>query len=203
MAKELYSKTKEEEISPYYKYKENIDKEILKISSTVYIGNLSYNTTEAQLYQLFSFCGKIKRVILGLNRFTKEPCGFAFVEYLNRESAVVSKNTLTGFNLNGKVIKVDIDLGFEEGRQYGRGKFGYQIRDELNTNYDPQRPWKKNNGRQYSSGRNYNGNNYRNNDRRNRSRSRNYERNRSRSRSRSRSKDRSRSRNYHNRNRHY
>ena len=125
MAKELYSKTKEEEISPYYKYKENIDKEILKISSTVYIGNLSYNTTEAQLYQLFSFCGKIKRVIMGLNRITKQPCGFAFIEYLKSESAKIAKDTLSGSILDGRVIKVDIDLGFKDGRQFGKGKYGY------------------------------------------------------------------------------
>ena len=93
MAKELYSKTIIEEISPYYQYKENIDKEKLKTSSTIYIGNLSFHTKETQLYQLFSFCGKIKRVIMGLNRFTKQPCGFAFIEYLNRESAVIAKNT--------------------------------------------------------------------------------------------------------------
>ena len=139
MAKELYSKTIIEEISPYYQYKENIDKEKLKTSSTIYIGNLSFHTKETQLYQLFSFCGKIKRVIMGLNRFTKQPCGFAFIEYLNRESAVIAKNTLSGSSLDGRVIKVDIDVGFEEGRQYRKRKNGYQIRDELMKNYDPER----------------------------------------------------------------
>ena len=184
MAKELYSKTIIEEISPYYQYKENIDKEKLKTSSTIYIGNLSFHTKETQLYQLFSFCGKIKRVIMGLNRFTKQPCGFAFIEYLNRESAVIAKNTLSGSSLDGRVIKVDIDVGFEEGRQYGKGKNGYQIRDELMKNYDPERPLKKSFGKQYHNGRSYSGNYYRNNDRRNRSKSRSRSRNRSRSRSR-------------------
>ncbi len=183
MAKELYSKTIEEEICPYYKYKENIDKEKLKNSSTIYIGNLCFKTTETQLYQIFSFCGKIKRVIMGLNRITKQPCGFAFIEYLNKESAKIAKNTLSGSILDERVIKVDIDLGFEDGRQFGKGKYGYQIRDELMKNYDPGRPWKKNVGRQNSNGRNYSGNYYRNN-RKNRSRS--WSRNRSRSRSRSR-----------------
>ena len=159
MAKELYSKTIEEEISPYYQYKENIDKEKLKNSSTIYIGNLCFKTTETQLYQIFSFCGKIKRVIMGLNRITKQPCGFAFIEYLNKESAKIAKNTLSGSTLDGRVIKVDIDLGFEDGRQFGKGKYGYQIRDELMKNYDPERPWKRNVGRQNGEeGKRYNGN---------------------------------------------
>ena len=185
MAKELYSKTMIEELSPYYQYKKNIDKEKLKNSSTIYIGNLSFNTTEIQLYQLFSFCGKIKRVIMGLNRITKQPCGFAFIEYLNHESAKIAKDTLSGSKVDGRVIKVDIDLGFEPERQYGKGKYGYQIRDELSKNHDPERPWKKNIGRQYNNQRNYSGNYHRyNNNRKNRSRS--WSRNRSRSRSRSR-----------------
>ena len=188
MAKELYSKTKEEEISPYYQFKENIDKEKLKTSSTIYIGNLSFNTTETQLYQLFSFCGKIKRIIMGLNKITKEPCGFAFIEFLNHESALISKNTLNGSSLNNKVIKVDIDIGFEEERQFGRGKNGYQIRDEIRNENDPERPLKKNRGKPYNNGWNYRGSYDRHYDKRYRSRSRSWGKNRSRSRSRSRNR---------------
>ena len=192
MAKELYSKGSIEEISPYYKYKENIDKDKLKTSSTIYIGNLSFHTTETQLYQLFSFCGKIKRVIMGLNRLNRKPCGFAFIEYMDKESAKLAKATLTGTLLDRKLIRVDIDTGFEEGRQYGRGKFGNQIRDEIYKGNDPERQWKRNSGRNNSYGR-YNGSYSRYNERRNRSRSR--------SRSRSwnrRSRSRSRSRNHQN-----
>ena len=188
MASELFKKTEQEEISPYFKYKQNIDKDKLKTSTTIYIGNLSYNTTEFQLYQLFSFCGKIKRVIMGLNRFTKSPCGFAFIEYLDRESALVAKKTLMGAILDGKEIRVDIDIGYEDGREFGRGKSGCQRRDEMRRSYDPQRPWKKiYNNRQYNQRNNNNGY-YRYNDRKySRSRSRSRNRNRSRSRSRSKS----------------
>ena len=179
MASELYNKTKSnnEEVSPYYRNK-NIDKEKLKNSCTLYIGNLSYNTTEIQLYQIFSSCGKVKRVIMGLNRLTHSPCGFAFVEYLDQESAKIARKTLMGTILDGKEIRVDMDLGFEEGRQFGRGMFGCQKRDEIRRSYDPDRPWKKNNyyGHRQSNGKYYGGNNRYNdryNDRRyNRSRSR-------------------------------
>jgi nuclear cap-binding protein subunit 2 len=36
----------------------------------------------------------------------------------------------SSFSLDGKVIRVDWDIGFTEGRQYGRGKSGGQVRDE-------------------------------------------------------------------------
>ena len=181
MASELFIKNEQEEISPYYKYKQNIDKDKLKNSSTLYIGNLSYNTTEFQLYQLFSFCGKIKRVIMGLNRLTKSPCGFAFIEYLDKESAQTAKKALMGTIIDGKEIRVDIDLGFEENRQYGRGRTGCQRRDEMKRTYDPDRPWRKNyNYNRQNDYRNNTGN-YRNN----KYNDRKYNRNRSRSRSRS------------------
>ena len=186
MASELFIKSEQEEISPYYRYKQNIDKEQLKNSSTIYIGNLSYNTTEFQLYQLFSFCGKIKRVIMGLNRFTKSPCGFAFIEFLEKESALIARKTLFSTIIDGKEIRVDMDVGFEEGRQYGRGKSGCQRRDEMRKYNDPDRPCKKYNNYRQNNGRNYNGYN-RYNDKRNRSRSRSRNKSRSRSRSRSRS----------------
>jgi len=198
MASELYNKTKSnnEEVSPYYRNK-TIDKEKLKNTCTLYIGNLSYNTTEIQLYQIFSTCGKVKRVIMGLNRLTHSPCGFAFIEYLDQESAKIARKTLMGTILDGKEIRVDMDLGFEEGRQFGRGWYGCQKRDEIRRSYDPDRPWKKNNyyGHRQSNGKYYGGNNRyyeRYNDRRyNRSRSRSGYRNRYKSRSRSRSRSKS------------
>ena len=198
MASELYNKTKSnnEEVSPYYRNK-NIDKEKLKNSCTLYIGNLSYNTTEIQLYQIFSSCGKVKRVIMGLNRLTHSPCGFAFVEYLDQESAKIARKTLMGTILDGKEIRVDIDIGYDDGRQYGRGWYGCQKRDEIRRSYDPDKPWKKNNyyNNRQNNGKYYGGNyryNDRYNDRRyNRSRSRSGYRNRYKSRSRSRSRSKS------------
>jgi nuclear cap-binding protein subunit 2 len=54
--------------------------ELLAKSSTIYVGNLSFYTTEEQIYELFSKCGDIKRIIMGLDRNNKTPCGFCFVE---------------------------------------------------------------------------------------------------------------------------
>lgn len=50
-------------------------------TATLYIGNLSFYTSEEQIHALFSTCGQLKRIIMGLDRNLKTPCGFAFVEY--------------------------------------------------------------------------------------------------------------------------
>ena len=54
-------------------------------SSTLYVGNLSFFTFEEQVYELFSRAGDVRRVIMGLDRTTKTPCGFCFVEYYARD----------------------------------------------------------------------------------------------------------------------
>ena len=54
---------------------------LLLVSTTLYVGNLSYYTTEEQIHELFSKCGDIKRIIMGLDKVRKTPCGFCFVEY--------------------------------------------------------------------------------------------------------------------------
>jgi hypothetical protein len=53
---------------------------LLNQSCTLYVGNLSFYTTEEQIYEIFSKCGEIKRIIMGLDRVKKTPCGFCFVE---------------------------------------------------------------------------------------------------------------------------
>jgi len=102
----------------------------LEESSTVYVGNLSCYTNEYQLYELFSRCGSIKRVIMGLNRSTKKPCGFCFVEFDEPQSARKSVKYLSRTPLDGRDIAVDLDAGFQEGRQFGRGASGGQVGDE-------------------------------------------------------------------------
>jgi hypothetical protein len=52
----------------------------LKGAQMVYLGNLSFFTTESQIHALASRVGRVRRIIMGLNRMTKTPCGFCFVE---------------------------------------------------------------------------------------------------------------------------
>lgn len=111
----------------------------LEDSTTLYIGNLSFYTSEEQIYELFSKAGDVKRIVMGLDRHQKTPCGFCFVEYYFREGAENAVRYINGTRLDDRIIRSDWDAGFEEGRQYGRGRSGGQVRDEYRTDYDPGR----------------------------------------------------------------
>ncbi|THH33851.1 hypothetical protein EUX98_g273 [Antrodiella citrinella] len=119
--------------------------DLLAKSSTLYIGNLSFFTTEEQIYELFSKCaspeegGGIKRIIMGLDRHTRTPCGFCFVEYYTHAEALACLRYISGTKLDERIIRCDLDLGYRDGRQFGRGKSGGQVRDEHRTDYDAGR----------------------------------------------------------------
>lgn len=108
-------------------------------SATLYVGNLSFFTTEEQIFELFSKAGEVKHIIMGLDRFNKTPCGFCFVEYHKHEEALECIRYLNNTKLDDRVIRIDLDPGFIEGRQYGRGMSGGQVRDEFRDDYDPGR----------------------------------------------------------------
>ncbi|KAM0684025.1 nuclear cap binding complex subunit [Mitosporidium daphniae] len=112
---------------------------LMKKTATIYVGNLSFYTTEEQIYEVFSKAGKIKRIIMGLDRVTKTPCGFCFVEYWLHKSALACVKYINGSMVDERVIRADLDPGFRESRQYGRGKSGGQVRDEYREDYDPGR----------------------------------------------------------------
>jgi len=88
---------------------------------------------------LFSRCGEIKRIIMGLDKVKKTPCGFCFVEYYTHEDASDCVKYINGTRLDDRIIRTDWDVGFKDGRQYGRGKTGGQVRDEYRMDYDPGR----------------------------------------------------------------
>jgi nuclear cap-binding protein subunit 2 len=112
---------------------------LLGQSSTLYIGNLSFYTSEEQIHELFSRAGDVKRIIMGLDRVKKTPCGFCFVEYYTRSDAENAMRYINGTRLDDRLIRTDWDAGFVEGRQFGRGKSGGQVRDEYRRDFDPGR----------------------------------------------------------------
>ncbi|KAK8878192.1 hypothetical protein M9Y10_004957 [Tritrichomonas musculus] len=94
------------------------------VSSTVYVGKLANResnfVSEAQIYTIFSQCGPIKKIIMGIFKEDNSPAGFCFVEYYFHEDALAAIKWLNGTYVLGRKIDVDIDYGFEEGRQYRR-----------------------------------------------------------------------------------
>ncbi|KAH2547818.1 Nuclear cap-binding protein subunit 2 [Aspergillus fumigatus] len=108
-----------------------IDK--LKNATTLYVGNLSFYTTEEQIHELFSKCGEIKRLVMGLDRYNKTPCGFCFVEYYTHQDALDCLKYIGGTKLDERIIRTDLDPGFEEGRQYGEDEENLVGRCATNT----------------------------------------------------------------------
>lgn len=93
----------------------------------LYVGNLSYDTTEADLETLFAKAGEVASVALIKDRDTGRSKGFAFVEMNTQVEAEQAISTLNGFNLDGRELKVNVAKPREnrEGRpkrQGGRNK---------------------------------------------------------------------------------
>ena len=63
-----------------------------------------------------------------------------FSRFYTHDEAGIAVNFLTSTKLEGRLIRVDWDIGFSEGRQYGRGKGGMQWRDCFRQTEDPDRP---------------------------------------------------------------
>lgn len=118
-------------IEKTFKGTEDEYKKALEDSSTVYVGGFSENVKEERLWHLFSIVGTVRRIIMGVNKNALTSCGFCFVEYENSTDALNSTIFFKDFHLDGSMIKVDKDLGFVEGRQYGRGIFGGSAKSDF------------------------------------------------------------------------
>lgn len=70
----------------------------------VFVGNLSYTTTEEQLREIFSPVGPIVSIRIVTDRDTGRPRGFAFVEYLDAATALSAIRNLDGYDLNNRKV---------------------------------------------------------------------------------------------------
>ena len=78
---------------------------------------------------MFSKVGDVKRIVMGLDKHRLTPCGFCFVVYYTREDTEDCVKYVNGTMLDDRPIRVDFDWGFMEGRQFGRGRSGGQVRE--------------------------------------------------------------------------
>jgi len=76
------------------------------MSKKLYVGNLSYQTTESALSDLFGELGEVLSVNLITDRMTGRSKGFAFVEMAESSAAQQAINQLNGKSLDGRDIKV-------------------------------------------------------------------------------------------------
>jgi len=96
------------------------------MAQKLYVGNLSYNTTEDTLRRLFGEFGEVESVNVITDRDTGRPKGFAFVEMATQEAAEKSISALNGKMVDDREIRVDnakpqADRG-DRGRGGNRGR---------------------------------------------------------------------------------
>lgn len=77
-------------------------------SNRLYVGNLSYQTTEDELRTFFEGAGAVSNVAIIMERDTGRSKGFGFVEFATEEEAVRAKQMFDGSQLRNRTLKVDI-----------------------------------------------------------------------------------------------
>jgi RNA recognition motif-containing protein len=76
------------------------------MTKNVYVGNLSWETTQVQLQELAEAHGQVSSVNMITDRETGRPRGFAFVEMETEEGAVALISALNGQSVDGRELKV-------------------------------------------------------------------------------------------------
>jgi RNA recognition motif-containing protein len=103
----------------------------------LYVGNLSYDTTEEDLRTLFSGAGTVTSVVLIKDRDTRRSKGFGFVEMSTQSEAEEAIKSFNGANLDNREIKVNIARPREERPSSGfndrYGKKNTRDRNRRNT----------------------------------------------------------------------
>ena len=77
------------------------------MSIKIYVGNLSFNSSEGELQGLFETYGAVDSVKIIVDQFTNRSRGFGFVEMENREEGLKAIQELDSKDLGGRSLKVN------------------------------------------------------------------------------------------------
>ena len=97
------------------------------MSNKLFVGNLSFNTTENDLNDAFAAHGTVTETNLMMDRMTNRPRGFAFVTMSTAEEAQKAIAALNGAQLDGRALTVNVAKPREErpaGGGGGRREYG-------------------------------------------------------------------------------
>ena len=86
------------------------------MSVRLFIGNLPYTATEAELRDHLSSVGEPAQIVLPTDRETGRPRGFAFVEFGSPSAARNARQALQGFDFHGRPLRVDLAKDKNAGR---------------------------------------------------------------------------------------
>ncbi len=103
------------------------------MNSKLYIGNLSFQTNEADLREAFGAFGTLTDVFIATDRETGRPRGFAFVTYSTAEESQKAAEQMNGASLGGRALTVNEAKPKESmgggGRNFGPDRKPFARRD--------------------------------------------------------------------------
>ena len=79
----------------------------MSLSKKIYVGNLPFSTTEAELRRLFEQHGAVDSVNVITDRETGRPRGFGFVEMSDANCASTAIQALDGRSVDGRALRVN------------------------------------------------------------------------------------------------
>jgi cold-inducible RNA-binding protein len=91
------------------------------MGSRLYVGNLSYSTTEDKLRAAFEPYGTVASATIMLDRMSGRSRGFGFVEYADEADAKKAIEALNGADVDGRALTVNEARAREEGGRSGSG----------------------------------------------------------------------------------
>jgi cold-inducible RNA-binding protein len=117
----------------------------------LFVGNMSFQTTESELSELFKAFGQVSRVHIAMDRETGRARGFAFVEMPNDDEAAKAIAGLDGKDVGGRNLKVNEARpktersgpprgGRSSGGGGGRGRGGFSNEDYREAPRQPREP---------------------------------------------------------------
>ena len=92
------------------------------MSTKLFVGNLSFNTTENDLQEAFAAHGSVTEANLMMDRMTGRSRGFAFLTYSTPEEAQKAIAAMNGAQLDGRALTVNIARPKEERPPGGGGR---------------------------------------------------------------------------------
>jgi RNA recognition motif-containing protein len=95
------------------------------MSSKLFVGNLSFNTSENDLREAFSAHGVVAEINLMTDRETGRPRGFGFITMSTPEEAQAAIASLNGKSIDGRALTVNIARPREERPAGGGGRREY------------------------------------------------------------------------------
>jgi len=90
--------------------------------TNIFVGNLSYQTTQDDLHAAFSAFGQVEKVNIITDRDSGQPRGFAFVEMTEKREAEAAIASLNGSMLNGRALNVNEARPRPTGGGFGGGR---------------------------------------------------------------------------------